>query len=162
MVAVGPALSPVRAEGAPLRSGTILSGTGLDFGGGEPWENPATERSGCQYAMDCLAWLHSGCNPALAGHDPALTASIVDVGDLADGRTRRSLHVSIPPFPRWPLWPGAVLQLWRQDCTEIHDPSIGADSTCEWNDCQFLIPTRARWMTVSGLATTEQLSWTLA
>lgn len=28
---------------------------------------------GLKYGPDCLAWLQSGCNPALAEHDPVLT-----------------------------------------------------------------------------------------
>jgi hypothetical protein len=142
----------------PLRSGTIEGGTGVHTGqdpSGPPSEN--VDRSGCQYALDCLAWVQSGCDPALAGHDPALTASIVDVGDLADGRTRRSWHMVGPPSigPFKGVYPGAVIQLWRQNCTEIHHAKRHANST------PFRIPTRARWMTVSGDATTVHLSWTL-
>ena len=164
--------SAARAESTePVRSGTILSGAGVELGGGQPWENPATERSGCEYAAECVAWLQSGCNPALAGVDPVLTASIVDVRDLADGRTSRSLDMVAPYIPPWGLYPGAVVQFWQKDCTEIDDTkrhSIGSDSTCEHprgvtrgGRCRFHIPTGARWMTVSGYATTVHLSWTL-
>jgi hypothetical protein len=162
---------PSAAGPKPVRSGTIVGGTGLELAGGQPWENPALERSGCEYALDCLEWLHSGCNPALAGHDPVLTASIVDVGDLADGRTRRSLHTAAPKIPPWGLWPGAVVQLWRHNCTEIQSAkrhTIGSDSSCEWDPypsvrCRaFRIPTDAKWMTLSGYGTTVQLTWTLA
>lgn len=156
---------------APLRSGTIVGGTGLEMAGRQPWENPAAERSGCEYAAECLAWLQSSCQPALAGHDPVLTASIVEVGDLADGRTPRSLRMEAPSIPPWGLYPGAVIQFWRQDCTEVGDGklhSIGSDSTCEYpagvtrgGRCTFHIPTGARWMTLSGYATTVQLSWRL-
>lgn len=153
----------------PLRSGTIQGGTGVEMAGGQPWENPAAERSGCQYALDCRGWLQSGCEPALAGHDPAPTASIVDVGDLAGDRTRRSFHMAAPSIPPWGLYPGAVIQFWRQDCTEIRSAkrhTIGSDARCGWQDevarCKaFRIPTRARWMTVSGYATTAHLSWSL-
>lgn len=166
-------LAPVQIAAADnravLRSGTISGGTGLELAGGQPWENPAAERSGCQYALDCRAWLQSGCEPALAGHDPALTASIVDVSDLAGDRTRRSLHMVAPRIPPWGLYPGAVIQFWRQDCTEIRFAkrhTIGTNSGCEWQDgvarCKaFRIPTRARWMTISGYATTARLSWSL-
>lgn len=30
----------------PVRSGTIAGGIGLELAGGQPWGNPATERSG--------------------------------------------------------------------------------------------------------------------
>jgi hypothetical protein len=149
----------------PLRSGTIEGGTGVITGGGPPWENPAVQRSGCQYALDCLAWVQSDCDPALAGHNPALTASIVAVGNLADGRTRRSFRTVGPPIP--PLWPGAVVQLWRQNCTEILHAKRHTNSSCESGvstrtRCKaFRIPTGARWMTVSGNATTVHLSWAL-
>lgn len=166
---LAPAQIAVAGNRDPLRSGTIGGGTGLELAGGQPWENPAAERSGCQYALDCLAWLQSDCEPALAGHDPALTASIVDVGKLADGRTRRSFHMVAPRIPPWGLYPGAVVQFWRQNCTEIRFAkrhTIGSNSMCDWQDgvarCKpFRIPTGARWMTVSGYATTARLSWSL-
>ena len=131
------------------------------------------QRSGCEYAAECLAWKQSGCNPALAGHNPVLTASIVDVGDLADGSTARSLLMVAPSIPPWGLYPGADIQFWQRDCTEIHDArrhSIGEGSsaTCDWPSgvhrggrCTFEIPTGAKWMTLSGYATTVQLAWTL-
>ena len=161
-----------RAVGTkPVRSGTILGGVGVELAGGQPWENPAAERSGCEYAAECQAWLQSGCNPALAGVDPVLTASIVDVRDLADGRTSRSLDMVAPSVPPWGLFPGAVVQFWRNDCTEIDDAklhTIGSDATCEQprgvhqgSRCTFHIPIGVRWMTLSGYATTVHLSWTL-
>ena len=144
----------------------------MELSGGKPWEQPAAERSGCAYAADCLAWLHSGCDPAQAGHDPVLTASIVDVGDLADGSTRRSLEMRAPSVPPWGLYPGVVVQFWRQDCTEVPDTklhSIGRDATSCWGylgggfaTCAFHIPAEATWMTLSGYVTTLNLSWTLA
>ena len=152
----------------PVRSGMILGGAGLETAGGEP--NPALERSGCEYTVECQAWVQSGCNPALAGHDPVLTASIVDVGDLADGRTPRTLSMEFQRMPPWGLWPGVVIQLWRPDCTEIHGAkrhTIGSDSTCEWAQhsvarCEpFRIPTGTKWMTLSGYVTTVDLSWAL-
>lgn len=151
----------------PLRAGTILSGTSLEMGGGQPWEDPMLERSGCEYAADCAAWLLSGCNAALAGIEPAVTASIVRVGDLAGGRTRRTVHLSAPSIPPWGLWPGVVIQLWRSDCTELVKlHSIGSDSICDWDAgptrCELRIPSDAAWMSLSGYATTAQLSWTLS
>src|SRR5687767_4540809 len=80
------------ASPKPARSGTIEGGTGVIFAG----EQPAGERWGCEYAAECQTWLQSGCNPALAGHDPVPTASIVDVGALADGLTGRSFRWTAP------------------------------------------------------------------
>ena len=164
-VATAPLLpSAARADRAePLRSGTIVGGAGLRTGGGDPWENPAIQRSGCEYAAECRAWHQSGCNPALAEHELVLTTSIVDVGDLADGPPR-TLQMVAPRIPPWGLWPGVVVQLWRQDCTEIVDEkrhTIGPDATCPRYACRLEIPTEAKWMTLSGYATTVQLSWTL-
>jgi hypothetical protein len=157
-------VAPPSAAGAkPLRAGTIEGGIGVIFAG----EQPAGERSGCKYAAECLAWVRSGCNPALAGHDPVLTASIVEIGDLADGRTRRTFSTSVPPIP---LYPGAVIQFWRGNCTEIPAAkrhTIGSTSTCAWAPypnlrCPGLvIPRGATWMTVSGYWTTAHLEWTL-
>src|SRR5688500_13131207 len=76
----GLARSASLAPSPPLRSGRIVGGP--DTTGSAP----------CGLAPDCVAWLQSGCNPALAGRDPALHTSIVDVSDLADGTTRRVLE----------------------------------------------------------------------
>lgn len=144
------------AAPTPARSGTIAGGTGVIFAG----EQPAGERWGCEYAAECQTWLQSSCNPALAGHDPVLTASIVDVGALADGLTGRSFQ--------WggggKVHPGAVIQFWGPNCTEIpnterhtHNPYTNRCGTCE----PFPIPSGARWMTVSGNWTTVHLTWTL-
>lgn len=140
----------------PVHSGTIASGTGVIFAG----QQPAGERWGCEYSAECQTWLQSSCNPALAGHDPALTASIVDVGALADGRTRRSFQWDASKM----VHPGAVIQFWRKSCTEIpntemhtHNPYKNRCGTCE----PFRIPRDAKWMTVSANWTTTQLTWTL-
>ena len=154
---VATAAAPPSAAGPkPLRSGTIVGGTGVIVAG----DQPAGERWGCEYTADCQAWLQSGCQPALAGREPALTASIVDVGALADGRTRRSFAWHAPSW----VHPGAVIEFWRKDCTEIanverhtHNPYLNRCGTCE----PLRIPRGAKWMTVSGNWTTVQLSWTL-
>src|SRR5688500_3266235 len=114
LLIVGSALSSAEASAAgpkPLRSGTIEGGTGVIFAGGQP----AGERWGCEYAAECRAWLESSCNPALTGREPALTASIVDVGALADGRTDRSFRWTAPYL----VHPGAVIQFWGRSCTEV-------------------------------------------
>src|SRR5687767_8808274 len=79
--------SPVHAA-APVRSGTILSGTGETPA--NPWVRGL---EGCVGAPACSTWLQSGCAPALAGANPTLHASIVDVTDLADDGTSRLLRV---------------------------------------------------------------------
>lgn len=154
---------PSAAGPKPLRSGTILTG------GGWPWLNPALQRSGCEYSPDCLAWLASDCNPALVGHEPMVTASVVDVGALANGRTLRTLAMTAPKIPPWGLWPGAALQFWRESCTEIGNSKLqtgGSELSCDWSEgpgrCKpFRIPSGTKWMTVTGQATTARLSWTL-
>ena len=169
MLTVGPSSFSARAGRAPLRSGTIVGGAGLETAGGDPWEQPATERSGCEYAAECFTWLQSGCDPALAGQEPALTASIVPVDDLADA-TPRELEMRTERIPPWGVYPGVVVQFWRDDCTEIPSAkrhTLGQDSTCDgytgrgFVRCTFPIPAGAKWMTLSGYVTTLHLSWTL-
>lgn len=156
LLAVAPSAAARAAAPKPLRSGTIEGGTGVIFAGGQP----AGERWGCEYAAECRTWLESGCNPALAGHDRALTASIVDVGALADGRTGRSFRWTAPYL----VHPGAVIQFWGRSCTEVpgserhtHNPYRNACGTCE----AFPIPLGAKWMTVSANWTSAHITWTL-
>jgi hypothetical protein len=159
--------NPSFAAPKPLRSGTIVGGSGVRIWTGQPSADGAIERTGCEYAVDCRSWLLSGCQPALAGRDPVLTASIVDVRSLANGRTRRFLEMTAPRVPPWGLWPGADIQFWRQDCTEIGNGQrmIGTGLTCAGRTAgrcvEFRIPKGARWMTLSAHATTARLSWTL-
>ena len=150
---------------APQRSGTII-GSG-DISGNLP----------CGLAPDCAAWLQSGCDPALAGHDPAWLTSIVDVSDLADGTTRRVLST------RRTLWrSGVYIQLWRGNCDEIGEcaSTRWSPSTEPWRDwdrplgCHraeippsrwawgdpLIIPRRARWMTISASSAVNTV-WTL-
>ena len=140
-----------------VRSGTIASGTGVIVHGNQP----AGERWGCEYNVDCLAWLQSDCNPALGGRDFAVSASIVDVSALADGRTRRSFRWTSPSL----VHPGAVVQFWRENCTELPEeerhtwnPYTNTCGTCE----PFRIPPGTKWMTVSANWTTATLAWILA
>ena len=170
VLTIGPASFSVRAENAPLRSGMIVGGAGVELSGGQPWEQPAAERSGCDYAVDCVAWLQTRCDATLARQEPALTAAIVLVDELADGTTSRSLEMTAPYIPPWGVFPGVVIQFWRDDCTEINGAklhSLGSESPCEghtgqgYGRCRFAIPADAQWMTLSGYVTTVQLSWTL-
>jgi hypothetical protein len=168
--AIGAASSGVRAVDQPTRFGTIAGGGGVEFYDKEAGAENPLEHSGCQHDAECLAWLGSGCNPALSGRDPVLTTSIVDVGDLADGAPH-VLSVRAPTIPPWGLYPGVVIQFWRRDCTEVQGAklhSVGEKTTaCEGfplrdsGSCTFHIPGDATWMTLSGYATTVALSWSL-
>jgi hypothetical protein len=140
----------------PVRSGSILTGTGwlLDSALG-----------GCQMSPECAAWRQSGCEQALVGQDPALSASIVDVGELAEG----------PPVERIfrfgddsvLVWGGVQLQFWSSDCTELprtrwrstdcHGDATGVDCS----ELRFRMATDAKWMTVTGYQDNVHLSWTL-
>jgi hypothetical protein len=145
----------------PLRSGTIT-------GWGYTW--PAMfsgEARNCQWDEwtfelglrgvnpECRVWLESGCDPDLAGREPAVTASIVDVGDLADGHTTRTFEWGAPPETDYG---GVVVQLWRADCTEIEGSEWrsvnrpGATCCTAWTHHMkraFVIPRDATWMTVT-------------
>lgn len=167
-VSAAVALPPsVRAD-EPLRSGTIT-------GWGYTW--PAMfsgEARNCQwnewYLADgvgganpeCRAWLESGCDPALAGREPAVTASIQDVSDLADGATARLFNWSAPPETDYG---GVVLQLWRTDCTEIAGSEWRSlrrrwPSWANEFSARFVIPSDAAWMTVTT-NDTAAVRWTL-
>lgn len=163
--AVGTA-APSAAGPKPLRSGTIAVGTGVNTVS----EPPGGNRWGCEYAVNCRAWLEGGCNPALARRDPVLSASIVDVGALADGRTSRSSSWKAPAN----VHAGVMLQFWRQGCaasakSEWHsvNPSTHrCESRPGWPDpkarCRPLgIPRGAEWMTVSAYWTTAHPTWSL-
>lgn len=106
----GIAQSASPTVGPPLRSGTIIGGP--DTMGSAP----------CGLAAECAAWLQSGCSPALAGRDPVLQTSIVDVADLADGTTRRVFE-----FSKTILWSGALLQFWDASCNQLGD-CLGVDT----------------------------------
>src|SRR5687768_7091952 len=103
----------------PIRSGTIA-------GWGATWvamSNGAAKD--CQWSdwngpgnPECLAWLRSGCDPALAGRNPAVTASIENVAEFADGTTKREFDWRAFRYPGWGIGGGVVVQLWREDCTE--------------------------------------------
>lgn len=129
------------AGGQPVRSGNIVTGYQSDHLLGEPGT--------CWTAPDCVAWLKAGCAPALAGRQPAVMASIVDVADLADGVTSWWFDNDYG-YTEYPGWVG--IQLWRRDCTEIKR-SRGSGN-------QFLtIPARAKWMTVTAAPSLPRLDW---
>jgi hypothetical protein len=148
--------SAVRAE-EPLRSGTIVSGASETPA--NPWPQGM---EGCVGATTCSAWLQSGCAPALAGADPALQASIVDVADLADGVTTRTLSAV-----------GLVVQFWRdggfgldgQGCEELLAERLSTHEDCKLLSplpgCALRIPAAATFMTITGRPDTLPTEWTL-
>ena len=147
---------PGSAGGAkPVHSGTILSGDGWFL------EN---SQGGCQTSPDCAAWLQSGCNPALSGHDPAVMASIENVADLAGDRKRRAFRFG-PGGPGALVWEGTVVQLWRKNCTEIRSSRWRAtDCDGKGGNCtstRFRIPASTGWMTVTSYPENVNLVWTL-
>ena len=140
----------------PTRSGTIVTGAW--------WDAYLDGATGCQTAPECRAWVSTGCRPALTGRaltdrDPALMASIEDVGDLAEEVTswRFEWRNGYSDIAGW-----AVVQLWREDCTEIKSSKWCSVSGCDpysasptsgWRDhgsTVFRIPSSARFMTVTG------------
>ena len=155
------------ARQEPIRSGTIL-------GWGVTWVAMFNgEARDCQWSEwgaggnpECLAWLKSGCNRALAGREPAVTASIVGVADLADGMTPRLFQWRAISYPGWGVGGGVVVQLWRKDCTEIRSSkwrSVAWTSFTTWvhrTSTSFPIPAEATWMTVTT-NDTAKLKWTL-
>jgi hypothetical protein len=120
-----------------VRSGTIVVASLSGLGGGYP--------RGCELTADCLAWLASRCDPALAGRDPALETSIEDVADLAPAGAL---------FEHEPARAYATVQFWQQDCTEI-----GSRTQIESGKALLIIPSSARWMTVTGYTFNPWATW---
>lgn len=157
--------SPTPAAPKPVRAGTI-TGWGYTWPAmfsGAAWE---CQSNGWTVGAnpECVAWLKSGCNPALAGRNPAVTASIVDVTQLADGTSSRTFRWRAPQgFD----FGGVVVQLWRRDCKEI---TASKWVSAEWHylaprtnrkSTTFVIPPTAAWMTVTT-NDTANIEWTLS
>lgn len=163
--------SSVRAD-EPLRSGTIT-------GWGYTW--PAMhsgEVRNCQWDevpnllgslnAECRVWLDSGCDPHLAGREPAVTASIQEVSDLADGVTSRTFEWDAAGTREADLG-GVVVQLWTGDCTEVRGSEWRSldrlgQFCCTWiqhKSTTLVIPPTARWMTVTTNDTVG-VEWTLS
>lgn len=143
-LALAPIPRAVAGEGA--RSGTIVTGgAGLDYFVGD-------RLAGCEMSPDCRAWLETDCNPALTGGEPALTASIVDVSELADGATSWVFRFETD----FEYGGRARVELWQQDCEEIASSrwrSTDCNGDGKTDYCEsttFSIPQSARWMTVTG------------
>ena len=157
----------VRAN-EPVRSGTI-TGWGVTWPAmfsGEartcPWDEWTFELGLRGANPECRLWLESDCDPALAGREPAVTASIQEVSDLADGRTTRTFE-----WDAMENHGGVVVQLWNADCTEIPGSewrSVNRQNRCcTWTNelrTSFVIPSRATWLTVTT-NDTVRVQWTL-
>lgn len=166
-----PATFPVAVLASePLRSGTVVSGTGETPA--NPW---ISGMEGCVGAPTCSAWLQSGCAPAMAGADPALHASIVDVADLADGVTARSYDQQQRGLDSGPV----IVQFWSTSSEyDVVDEPAGLDgqwceelvasrlttSNCPRSrsgGCEVVIPVDATFMTVNPRPDRVKLEWRL-
>ena len=142
-ILIGLLVVPVKgatADEEAVRSGTLLAGPVSGLGGGYP--------RGCDMTPDCRAWLASHCDPALAGRDPAMEASIEDLGDLADTTTQAAFEYA----------PGAaasaIVQFWDQECIET-----GTRIQAQAGRVLLTIPLLARWMTVTGYTYNPWATW---
>lgn len=163
VLAVVPA-SPARAAGA-VRSGSIVSGTGESPV--SPW---VRGMEGCVGAATCSAWLQSGCHPALAGQNPGVHASIVDVGTLAGTERVLTVRGGIPIN-----WGDFMVQFWTPTealgsagvwCAEILRSRLTSWECTRYPfhhpfRCTFRIPSDARWMTISSSPDNVNLNWAL-
>ena len=116
--------APTHAETSqPVRSGTILFGV------------PVTGPQSCSYSPDCVAWLASGCDARLTGLDPAVSTSIVDVGDIAGSQRHLVVEGLFHP------WLSATnFEFWSSGCQQV-------GRTYVRGGMNLTIPRDARWMT---------------
>lgn len=157
------ALSTPGRAGEPLRSGTIISGTGetpVSF-----WVRGA---EGCVSTPNCSAWLQSGCDPALTGINPGPQSAIVDIEDVVDANPDRTLEV----HDRFGINSGDFLvQFWTETgplgrwdfCEEVLDARVSS-WVCERTDaarCEIRIPYFAKWMTITSSPDNVYLDWEL-
>lgn len=157
---------PSAARQEPARSGTIAGwgATWVAMSNGAAKDCEWTDWNG-PGNPECLAWLRSGCDPALAGRNPAVTASIENVAELADG-TPREFDWRAFSYPGWSTGGGVMIQLWREDCTEIRSSkwlSVEWHGPGRWTNrtnTTFPIPSDAEWMTVTT-NDTANLRWRL-
>ena len=134
----------VRAD-EPLRSGTIV-GSYIETG----------QSHNCEGLPDCLAWLTSECDPALAGKDPAWLTSIVDVAELAEDRQPRKFAFS----SQYATAHQTFVQFWTDGCREIRGARAASTAAGFEHQKTLSIPADAKWMTVSG-DSGVRLLWTL-
>jgi hypothetical protein len=141
----------------PVLSGSIVSGTGWVLDG---------LTGGCQISPECAAWLQSGCDQTLELRNPGLTASIVDVDELADGPPIERVF-RFGPSDAGLVWGGVQLQFWSSDCVEIprtrwrSTDCRGDETGVDCSSLRFRIPPEAKWMTVTGYQDNVNLAWTL-
>ncbi|HUQ40208.1 MAG TPA: hypothetical protein VM030_08630 [Acidimicrobiales bacterium] len=160
VAALGPLPSPAQAK-EPLRSGQILTGSEPST---QSWWT--TRDMGCQAAADCAAWITSGCDPALVGVNPGVQSSIVDVAELADGKTPRvfdsnAFGATVVQF--WDGdWNGSVDLCWEIANTKSSSWHCWQEATpCLWTRWILRVPATAKWMTVTSGQENVSLSWTL-
>jgi hypothetical protein len=140
----------------PLRAGTIVDG-----------ENITGPIGGCGTMPDCAAWLASGCRAELAGRNPAMYSSIVDVADLADGKTRRYFEAR-HGNPVGLKAGGLMLEFWSADCHQTQHRlgwwgGIECRSTGTHSQCVALttLSPRTKWLTVTSNGNVH-MRWTLS
>jgi hypothetical protein len=158
LLALGPFASPAAAD-APLRSGTIVGGTG---------ETPVSlwvrGMDGCVGAPTCAAWMQSLCDSRLAGGKVAIHASIVNVGELADAKTERFLKIHPVVGLNWghfivQFWTGTRLGSY-EFCAEIMGSRLNSWAT-GGDRAIFRIPEGAQWMTITSSPDNTSIRWTL-
>ena len=114
---------------------------------------------GCVGAPTCSAWLQSMCSSTLAGQNPAVHASIVDVAELAYEDTERTLRVRGEIGINWGTF---MVQFWDGWCNEIASGRIyGRHCAEKYKVCRFHIPSGAKWMTISPTPDNMSISWAL-
>lgn len=137
---------------AATRSGTIVGGYYPFAPAFAPGPGPD-----CMTNVDCLPWVTARCPSEMAGLDPALHTSIVDVRSLA--RSKRVRTLSVEPVGRPAMFGGVSVQLWGASCNEIFQ--IGGDTASAIKYfASFRIAKGAVWMTIASVDT-PPLRWTL-
>lgn len=156
--------SSVRA-GDPLRSGTIVSGTGATGG------SPGWGMDGCVGAPTCWAWYMSACDSRLAGQDPATMSSIVDIEEVVDANPDRILEVRDGVGLNWGQF---RVQFWTETghpggqgaCREILEGRLTSwdcqrSRNYSQTRCELRIPYYAHWMTITSSPDNTNIHWTL-
>jgi hypothetical protein len=149
--------TPALSAPTPERSGTIIGGwyPGLAYLAPSP--------RGCRVTSECLVWWASGCSPELAGRNPGLHDSIVDVRGLGrrarayDFVVRRVGPTSAVPLPKG----GLTVEMWTAECKALGEVGTyrgGSQGILDRD--RFRIPTNAAWMTVASSDNTK-VEWAL-